>query len=148
MRKLPVLLALLTLLAVAGPAHAATRHLTLRTGPFNVNGFQTVWPTATVRTAGIDGYITRMDAELVDARGHRVLINKVMLHHVVFIDNARNYNSGPGRRGTPFFGTGEENERLVLPDGYGYRTHRGDRWRGGWRPRPPTEAPDARKGPP
>jgi plastocyanin len=129
MRKLPVLLALLTLLAVAGPAHATTKHLTLRTGPFNVNGFQTVWPTATVSNAGVNGYITRMDAELVDRRGRRVLINKVMLHHVVFIDNARRYNSCPGRSGTPFFGTGEENERLVLPDGYGYRTHRGDNWR-------------------
>ena len=52
-----------------------------------------------------------------------------MLHHVVFIDSARHYNSCPGRKGTPFFGTGEENEKLVLPAGYGYRTHKHDSWR-------------------
>ena len=62
--------------------------------------------------------------------GRRVRINKVMLHHVVFIDNAtRATTPARGRKGTPFFGTGEENERLVLPPGYGYRTHRGDNWR-------------------
>jgi plastocyanin len=129
MRLRPVLLSIVALLAGAVPAHAATHHLTLRSKAFTVNGFQTVWPTATVRDAGMDGYITRMDAELVDAHGRRVLINKVMLHHTVFIDDSRSYNSCPGRKGTPFYGTGEENERLVLPPGYGYRTHRGDRWR-------------------
>ena len=129
MRARPVLLAVISLLVAVAPAHAATKRLTLRAGPFNVNGFQTVWPTATVHNTGLNGYITKMDAELVDARGRRVLINKVMLHHVVFIDNARHYNSCPGRKGTPFFGTGEENEKLVLPAGYGYRTHKHDSWR-------------------
>jgi plastocyanin len=129
MRARPVLLAVVSLLIAVAPAQAAVKHLTLRSGPFNVNGFQTVWPTATVKNAGVNGYITKMDARLVDARGRHVLINKVMLHHVVFIDTARRYNACAGRKGTPFFGTGEENERLVLPVGYGYRTHRGDSWR-------------------
>jgi hypothetical protein len=129
MRARPVLLAVISLLVAVAPAHAATKRLTLRAGPFNVNGFQTVWPSATVDNTGLNGYITKMDAELVDARGRRVLINKVMLHHVVFIDSARHYNSCPGRKGTPFFGTGEENEKLVLPAGYGYRTHKHDSWR-------------------
>jgi plastocyanin len=61
-----------------------------------------------------------------------VRINKVMLHHVVFIDGGRDgrhgYNTCPGRKGTPFFGTGEENERLLLPPGYGYRIGARDRW--------------------
>jgi plastocyanin len=130
MRARPVLLlAIASLLLVVAPAQAATKHLTLRSGPYNVNGFQTIWPTAVVHDTGRSGYITKMEAHLVDARGRRVLINKVMLHHVVFIDNARSYNACPGRKGTPFFGTGEENERLVLPPGYGYRTHKGDSWR-------------------
>lgn len=129
MRLRPVLLSAAALLGGAVPASAATRQLTLRTGPFDVDGFQTVWPTKTVRGAGVNGYITRMDAELVDARGRPVRINKVMLHHVVFIDDSRHHNACPGRKGAPFYGTGEENERLVLPPGYGYRTHRGDRWR-------------------
>jgi plastocyanin len=125
----PVLLSVALALLAAAPAGAATRHLTLRSGPYAVQGFQTVWPTATVRSTGLNGYVTKMDAELVDGKGRHVRINKVMLHHVVFIDNGRRYNACAGRRGTPFFGTGEENERLVLPPGYGYRTHRGDNWR-------------------
>ena len=125
----PVLLSIALALTAAVPAGAATRHLTLRSGPYHVSGFQTIWPTATVHNAGVDGYVTRMDAELVDAKGRHVRINKVMLHHVVFIDSGRRYNACKGRKGTPFFGTGEENERLVLPPGYGYRTHRGDSWR-------------------
>ena len=133
MRARPVLLFIVALLAGAAPASAATRHITLRTGPYLVQGFQTIWPTGGVRNAGVSGYVTRMDAELVDGRGRHVRINKVMLHHVVFIDGGRDgkhgYNTCPGRRGTPFFGTGEENERLVLPPGYGYRVHRHDRWR-------------------
>ena len=125
----PVLLSIVTGLLAVAPAGAATRHLTLRSGPYHVQGFQTIWPTATVHSTGLNGYVTKMDAELVDGRGRHVRINKVMLHHVVFIDNDRHYNACPGRKGTPFFGTGEENERLVLPPGYGYRTHRGDSWR-------------------
>jgi plastocyanin len=125
----PVLLSIALALTAAVPAGAATRHLTLRSGPYTVQGFQTVWPTAAVHNAGVDGYVTRMDAELVDAKGRHVRISKVMLHHVVFIDSGRRYNACKGRKGTPFFGTGEENERLVLPPGYGYRTHRGDSWR-------------------
>ena len=46
MRARPVLLAVISLLVAVAPAHAATKRLTLRAGPFNVNGFQTVWPTA------------------------------------------------------------------------------------------------------
>ena len=125
----PVLLSIFLALTAVAPAGAATRHLTLRSGPYNVQGFQTVWPTAAVKDTGLNGYITKMDAELVDRRGRHVRINKVMLHHVVFIDDARHYNACAGRKGTPFYGTGEENERLVLPPGYGYRTHRGDHWR-------------------
>ena len=131
MRPRPVLLCIAVAFALvaAAPAGAATRHVTLRTGPYTVQGFQTIWPNVAVRNTGVDGYITRMDAALVDRRGHAVRINKVMLHHVVFIDSGRRYNACRGRKGTPFFGTGEENEQLVLPPGYGYRTHRGDDWR-------------------
>ena len=67
MRARPVLLAVISLLVAVAPAHAATKRLTLRAGPFNVNGFQTVWPSASVHNAGLNGYITKMDAELVDA---------------------------------------------------------------------------------
>jgi plastocyanin len=130
LRLLP--LCALAVLAIAAPADAATKTYSFRTGPVTVQGFHTIWPSAAVRTPRVNGYVTRMDAELVDGRGRPVRINRVMLHHVVFVDGGRDgktgYNTCPGRKGTPFFGTGEENERLVLPPGYGYRVHARDRW--------------------
>ena len=49
-----------------------------------------------------------------------------MLHHVVFNNDGPRGGPGktsscPGRRGEPFYGTGEERQRLMLPPGYGYR---------------------------
>ena len=57
-----------------------------------------------------------------------------MLHHVVFINRGtrggpRKTSSCPGRTGEPFYGTGEEHQRLLLPPGYGYRVDERDRWR-------------------
>jgi hypothetical protein len=74
-----------------------------------------------------------MDVRLVGRRGRPVGIGQVMLHHVVFLDDgppgtaAR--GSCGGRHAQPFYGTGEEHQRLVLPPGYGYPLHRRDRWR-------------------
>jgi plastocyanin len=58
----------------------------------------------------------------------------VMLHHVVFINAGApgrppELTSCPGRKGQPFWGSGEEKQRLILPPGYGYRIRRDDRWR-------------------
>jgi plastocyanin len=57
-----------------------------------------------------------------------------MLHHIVFINAG--HPGGPakttschGRRGEPFWGTGEEHEHLALPAGYGYPVDARDRWR-------------------
>jgi plastocyanin len=75
-----------------------------------------------------------MNARLVDRRGRPISINRAMLHHVVFINaghpgGPRKRSSCPGRRGEPFYGTGEERQRLILPGGYGYRVDARDRWR-------------------
>jgi plastocyanin len=61
-------------------------------------------------------------------------MQKVMLHHIVFINAGHpggqpKATTCPGRRGESFWGTGEEHERLILPQGYGYRIDRRDRWR-------------------
>lgn len=119
----------LGLVAPAG-AHARTETFKLKTREFLLAGFQTIFPKLTVPTPHRTGYITRMDAHLVDRRGRRVSIRDVMLHHIVFITSGRDKNgSCPGRGGEPFWGTGEERQPLKLPEGYGYRVHARDSWR-------------------
>jgi len=119
-------------LGVSAPASAATRIETfkLHSRWFELAGFQTIFPKISVPTPHRSGYITRMEAHLVDRRGRRVSIRNVMLHHIVFITSGAQKNgSCPGRGGEPFWGTGEERQPLKLPRGYGYRIAAQDRWR-------------------
>jgi plastocyanin len=112
---------------------ASAETITYKAGPFHLNGFQTVLPKLRVHAPQRNGYITWMYATLHYADGRRVSIRKVMLHHIVFLNdgqpNKEPGGSCKGRKGEPFWGTGEEHERLLLPKGYGYPVHAGDRWR-------------------
>ena len=131
--KLAVAGACLIALFVSSDAWAASHQLVYKAGPFKVGGFETIRPKVIVASPNSGRYITRMHARLVDGRGRPVTVQKVMLHHVVFLNQGR----FPGDRepkcgarfGEPFYGTGEENQSLELPAGYGYRTRRGDRWK-------------------
>jgi plastocyanin len=121
-------------LALAPAAGAATKTYTFRTKTFAVDGFETIYPKLFVRTPKRSGYITHMYARLMYAPGRPVPLKHVMLHHIVFINAG--YAGGPakttscnGRRGEPFWGTGEEHEHLELPPGYGYQVDARDRWR-------------------
>ena len=131
MKLLGGIVAALALLAA--PAQAADREVVYRAGPFQVGGFETVRPKVMVPSPKLDGYITHMHSRLVDERGRPVDIQKVMLHHVVFLNRGRFAGDRKpkcgARFGEPFYGTGEENQALELPAGYGYRTRRGDRWK-------------------
>jgi plastocyanin len=125
----------LVLAAAAWPAAARAKEhtFTLRYGPVGLSGFQTRYPQARVRTPKRSGYIVRMSTRVVDGRGHRVPLSHVMLHHVVFVNHGHpggpaKTGTCPGRPGEPFFGTGEERQRLLLPPGYGYRVQARDRW--------------------
>lgn len=127
-----VALAILLMLAPASPA--AVKTYKLRAGPVTLGGFQTKYPVPVVKTPKRSGYIVGMNTRLVDKRGRPLSIKRVMLHHVVFINGGHRggpnkLSSCPGRRGEPFYGTGEERQRLILPRGYGYRVHARDRWR-------------------
>jgi plastocyanin len=130
-RLLTATFCLLALLAV--PAEARTRTYSFTSRAFPMNGFQTRIPKVAVRAPDVNGYITAMRAYLVDDRGRQVSIKDVMLHHIVFINHGRHprdhKGSCEGRWGEPFYGTGEEHQRLILPAGYGYRVEKGDRWR-------------------
>ena len=59
----------------------------------------------------------------MDAQGRTVTIRDVMLHHLVFHRRREPEvrNACTSRDGEAFYGTGEENQQLRLPAGYGYR---------------------------
>jgi plastocyanin len=119
----------LLLLAFAPSAGAETREVTLRYGPIGVDGYGTVIRTAKTKAPQMDGFITGMHARVVDGRGRQLPVNRVMLHHVLFSTPTRRdetYCPGASER---FYGTGEENQWLRLPEGYGYRITREDRWK-------------------
>jgi hypothetical protein len=132
LRHLLVLAAIAAMMALA-PGTASAKTITYTAGPFNVGGFETKLPKIRVRSPHMNGYVTRMNATLHYADGRRVSIRRVMLHHIVFLNDGRpNREPGgscKGRKGEPFYGTGEEREQLLLPKGYGYPVHVQDRWR-------------------
>jgi plastocyanin len=114
-------------------AQAGTVILRLHSKQFLLSGFSTIFPKVAVPAPRRNGYVTRMDAWLVDDRGARVSIRDVMLHHIVFVNGGSPGGPGkngscPGRGGEPFWGTGEEKQPLILPQGYGYRVAARDDW--------------------
>jgi len=119
--------------AAPSPATGAVEVVTVRQGPIDLAPYQVVFPsddTRRVRSPGLDGWLVRMRARLVDENGRPLPVQDVMLHHVVYKNRERR---DPVCTGTQsFYGTGEENQALVLPRGYGYRVRPGDRWTTGW----------------
>src|SRR3954452_6444346 len=122
---------LAALLLPAAPAAAKLKTYTLQYWPVRMAGFNVKLPKVKVPTRRVNGYIVHMDAELVNSKGRRVTIRDVMLHHLVFHrrreSSVRNACSSP--HGEAFFGTGEEQQELRLPSGYGYRITANDSWR-------------------
>jgi plastocyanin len=144
-RLLAIALALLGLLAAAAPSGAATRTLTFRQGPIPIGGYA-VRQEATYGIAhpDLEGYITHMSVDLVDARGHKLPIRRIMLHHVVFSNMGRflgerhdsacsAFTMWDSATSVPafaerFYAAGEERAKMSLPAGYGYPIHKGDKW--------------------
>ena len=118
--------AAVVLLALAAPAVATPKQLTFKAGPFPVSAYSVRLGNdrGTIPTPRRDGWITRMEADVVDTRTGKVVpIKRIMLHHIVF------WNMGANLRGRqPFYGDGEERAKMVLPPGYGYRVRKDDRW--------------------
>jgi plastocyanin len=132
-----IALAVVGLLAAAAPAAAATRTHTFRVGPVSLNGYGTEQGLERAPAPRRGGFVTAMHARLVDARGRPVPQERVMLHHVFFVNHGRFRGDRRGgdcrrREAETFYGTGEEDQAIELPPGYGYRLRRGDRWRVGW----------------
>jgi plastocyanin len=128
---------LLILLVAFGcllPTTASARilHRTYRLGPVALSPYQSKIRYGRVAAPRVDGFITRMHARVVDGRGRFVPQQKIMLHHIVFKNLARRQPYCGGETTESFYGTGEENETLRLPPGYGYRVRDTDRWGSGW----------------
>jgi plastocyanin len=124
--------------APAAPASAQEPlRLTYRTGPVELGGYETRQDAAWTRAPRRSGSITRMSVRIVDAAGRTMPQERVMLHHVLFLNHGRFRGDRQGtdcarRPREPFFGTGEESQALTLPPGYGYPIRARDRWQIAW----------------
>jgi plastocyanin len=131
----------------AGPASGTKQTYTCRLGPIAVAPYQVLTNDAHFNPPkpAVDGHITAMSVDVVDADGTPVPINRLMLHHIVFTNSGgtlgekRDPTCGNGylmndwRTLLPnlaerFYGAGEERAKLALPSGYGYPIARDDTW--------------------
>jgi plastocyanin len=115
----------------AVPASAAT-HTKSYEVPVSMKPYEVRQTLNFVDRPNVDGFITGMSANIVNADGSPVPIQRLMLHHIVFFAIGQSnptcqgpfmgYDSRPfpaANYSTPIFGNGEERNELVLPPGYG-----------------------------
>jgi plastocyanin len=124
-------------LLAAAPAAAATRTHTFRVGPVDLGGYATEQDIDRAPAPRRGGFVTSIHARLVDAQGRPMPQERVMLHHAFFVNHGRfpgDRRAGDcrARDAETFYGTGEEDQAVDFPAGYGYRLRKGDRWRVGW----------------
>jgi plastocyanin len=124
-------------LLLAAPAQAETTTHTWRVGPVDMASYETEQALEDARAPKRFGYLTAMHARIVDAAGKPVPQERVMLHHVFFVNHGRHRGDRRAgdcrtRNGETFYGTGEEDQAIELPAGYGYKLRKRDRWRVGW----------------
>lgn len=127
------------LLAVPPAASATVTTSTYTTGPINVAGYEVKQDYMIgVPKPPAGGAITNMEVDVVDQSGQPVPIQRLMLHHIVFLNVGRkdptcdsflsfdNLTSFPGAA-ERFYAAGEERAKVALPAGYGYK-HGGAPW--------------------
>ena len=113
--------------------------VTERTGPVTVDGYAVKQSFLVAPHPKVDGYITKMSVDVVDADGTPVPIQRLMLHHIVFGNVSRpdetcsdivGFDSrlAPGLNAERFYAAGEERAKMNLPAGYGYRMRANDFW--------------------
>lgn len=133
----------------SGPAAGTVQRYTCTTKPVTVNAYEVLQNGVSAEALdtpkpAVDGFITAMDVDVVDAQGRPIPIDRLMLHHIVFgnlgasIGAKRDATCGQftlldSKTQIPawaerFFGAGEERARLELPPGYGYQTQAADDW--------------------
>jgi hypothetical protein len=136
--SLAILVVVAASLAAAAPASAKTETERFRY-PISVEPYQVKQDITIAQRPRVDGYITGMKADIVDANGEQVPIQRLMLHHIVFVTLGRRNPACSEFTGLdsqtkipalfePFYGAGEERSVLVMPEGYGYRMRQDDLW--------------------
>jgi hypothetical protein len=141
-----VLTAVLIGLALPAPADAAVEEKVLRYGPVALAPYDVHREEVTygVPAPQVDGWLTAISANVVNADGSAVPIARTMLHHIVLANTGSRlgerrdatcdtFTLFDGERKLPrlgerFYAAGEERAQLSLPPGYGYRIRAGDRW--------------------
>jgi stress up-regulated protein Nod 19 len=130
-----LLLALVLVLIAPGAASGAARTVHLRYGPVALEAAGLQAHVSRVQAPHLRGLITRMHAYAVDDRGRALSSDRVMLHHAVFrrvMEPQYDPDCNTSRDSEPFYATGEEDETLRLPAGYGMRVGRRERWLMRW----------------
>ena len=134
--------ALVAVLAVAlwpaGAVGAPASTLVFRLAAVTVKGFGVEQGLQLVPSPTVDGYVTGISADVVDANGVSMPISNVMLHHVVIAKigapdaTCQQFYGYDGRSvGIPverFFAEGEERTTIEFPAGYGYPNRGSDHW--------------------
>src|SRR4051812_6337031 len=129
-------------LCAAGPASAAEQTQTFRY-PVEVKGYQVRQEMTPAQHPNVDGFVTAMSVDIVDANGTPVPIQRLMLHHIVFSKIGEPNPQCPRFTGfdatqklpglaQPFYGAGEERNVLRLPPGYGMPMKADDIWLNTW----------------
>jgi hypothetical protein len=136
--RLAVSLACALSLALAASATATARTATYRIGPIEIGSYSSAYRTSFHLPHPRRAFsLTFMHARVVDPHGRLVPQHHVMLHHVAFVNWGRTngdkhqYYCHEGEK-ERFYGTGEEDESMVLPPGYGYHVRGNDRWYATW----------------
>lgn len=135
---LPAVLAALCAVALSPPG-ASAKTETFQVGPIGVGGFEVKQSImAGIPKPSVDGHITGMDVEIVDADGTPVPIQRLMLHHIVFLNLSHRDRTCDGFQGFDerplpfaperFYAAGEERATLAMPPGVGYRNRASDGW--------------------
>jgi plastocyanin len=146
-RAIAITVAAFVAAVFAPAASAAPKQLTYRYGPITLSPYEVDQNQilGNVPKPDVDGYITGMQVDLVDANGRPVPVNHVMLHHIVFLNlgeagrfdhhdwtcdtfTALNNELKVPALADRFYASGEERNVLKLPDGYGYPVKGKDHW--------------------
>lgn len=125
-----------------GAAQAEPVTETFRVGPMDVSGYEVKVNElqSGIPHPQVDGHVTHMEVDLVDEAGKPVPIERLMLHHIVFLHpGVRDATCGDGftafndmtrfpNLAERFYAAGEERMELALPKGYGYPVKPDDSW--------------------
>jgi plastocyanin len=120
----------------AAPASAKTHTKSFKY-PVTMDPYEVRQSINIVDRPNVDGFITAMSVNVVNANNTPVPIRRLMLHHIVFATVATRPNTacptftGFDNRALPygsnteiFYGNGEERNVLALPKGYGYQIYK------------------------